>query len=256
MSTVRIATIYPIAMRVQRPIYQGDFKFPAVPFGAEPFILEIKDHYEWNDRPFFEGTVNGRLRRRRDVIAADEIANDIIRELTQSHPDAAPGCHPGIWIVRERVPLHDEKGLPILDADAKASFREMSEAEKKAAWAEDLEANRQAQAAWGERAIQKGNIMAQEPKAVPFIPDYCKEMAKYYGQSPKWLNRITEGNTKKCQWCAQIIDRESIICPECGKTVDFKRYAQLEAELKATIDSTPKAPVTPPIKVEKTVHVG
>src|SRR5581483_1284844 len=113
--TVRIASIYPIEMRVQRAIYQGDFKFPAVPHDAAPFILEVKDHYQYEPQPYFTGTLNGRQRQERKLVAAEEIANDIIRELTQKHPDAAPDCHPGIWIVHERIPLHDELSKPMLD---------------------------------------------------------------------------------------------------------------------------------------------
>lgn len=245
---IKIASIYPIESRVERRIYQGDFKIPAVERDAPPFILEIKDHYQYEPQPYFTGTVNGKQRMERKIVEAFEIANDIIGTLTQSHPDASPECHPGIWIVRETVPLSQDNGLPILDAENKPTFRDMTEAEKKKAWDEDLAANIEYQKAWGEKAIQKGNMMAVNPKEIPFIPPYCKILAVYYGQSPAWLNRITEGNIKSCRWCRKNIDRDAVVCPECGKTVDFERYAQMEAELKAQIERASKGVVTPPVK--------
>jgi hypothetical protein len=246
---VKIASIYPRPLHATRAIYAGTFNIPAVPLNAKPAILEIKDHYQFEPQPIFMGTgPNGKPLMKRDIITAMEIATDILREWTKDPLGCNEGCRPGVWLVRELVYLYQADGRPELDADNKPAYREATEAEKKAMWDEDLAASVAAQAAYGEYCVMHGNIMAEDPKKIPFIPDLYRDMAKYYGQSPKWLNRISDANTKGCQWCRQIIAADAVVCPNCSKIVDAVKYAQMEKEQAETTARVAKGIPTPPVK--------
>lgn len=55
-------------------------------------------------------------------------------------------------------------------------------------------------------------------------------------------------STKYCQHCRKIIGKECIICPECGKQVEYIGMSPQMANLDAT-PSIPKAPSTPPLRM-------
>lgn len=249
MRKVRLASIFPRALHLERPLYMGVFDMPAVPLGAKPFIYEIKNHYQIEPMPLFYGTgANGRAKQRRDTIEALDIAHDLLLHWTKAPLGCNDFSRPGVWLVRDVVYLTDGQGRPELDADGKPAYRDATDEEQKAMWAEDVASNTAAQAAYGEYCIMNGNVMAEDPKKIPFIPDLYRDMAKYYGQSPKWLNRISDANTKACQWCSQVIPNVAVVCPNCSKTVDAVRYAHMEKDQLAAVANVAKGVVAPPVK--------
>ncbi len=252
MSTVRIASLYPIALSAQRSLYSGNFNIPAVQKGGKPEIYTIRDHNQFEDIPL--STMNGgRVRKQRIIVTAMEIAEDIVKQWTLDVSGASPACRPGVWIVRDRIFLfqQNDRGesteIPQKDGDGKPMYREATEAEQKAMWDEDLAANSEAQANWGNQCAQSGNAMAEDPKKVPFIPAYFKAMATHYGLSPKWVNRATDSNVKNCQWCSETVPAIATVCPKCSRVVDFARYAELEAQQQAAMARVSKGVVQPPV---------
>lgn len=246
---VKIASVYPIALHADRNIYMGTFDMPGVPLGAKPEILEIRDHYQFEPLPMFYGTgPGGRQKQDRKTILAIEIAQDLIKAWTRDPLGCNENSHPGVWIVRDVVYLFDDNGRPQLDADNQPAYREATDAERKTMWAEDEERSRAAQNNYIEYCIIAGNVMAEEPKKIPFIPQFYRTLAKYAGQSPKWLNRIADANTKGCQWCAQVIPSVAVVCPNCGKVVDIQRHAQMEKEQQEAAARINKGVPTPPVK--------
>ncbi len=236
-------------MTATRPLYRGNFTLPAVAKGDKPFILTILDHNQWEPQPFFTGTLaGGRQRQQRIIIDAMEIADCLLREWTVSIPGTTQDCRPGIWIVRDRVYLFNEDGTPQRDADGKTMFREANDAEQKAMWSEDSAAALEAQANFGNQCVQSGSIMAEEPKRVPYIPQYFKALATYYGLTPKWVNRVTDSNVRACGWCTEQIPSAAIVCPKCSKVVDFARYAEMEAAQQAAVARVNKGVVNPPVQ--------
>lgn len=234
-----IASIYPIALTAKRPLYAGDFHIPAVQRGDKPSLLEVKDHYQIETEPWFKGTTGaGRQKQSRITIAGEEIARDIIAEWTENHPDAGPDCHPGVWIVRDSIPLFEEKNgrqVPLADADGKQAFRSATKEERDQMFAEDLKRIEEVQANWGEKAFLKGNLMADDPKKIPWIPEYCKTMAKHYGHSPAWLNRASDSNVKVCPACRKQIAAQAWKCGFCQEIVDPQAAAKHRQNVKQAV---------------------
>jgi hypothetical protein len=246
MRTVRIASLYPIAQRAQRPLYGGDFNLTAVKRGDQPAILDIKDHFQFEPQPYFTGLINGKQRKERKLVLAIEIAQCLLREWTIDNTMWNPECHPGIWIVRDTIALVDaNSGVPELDGDGKPAVRDATEAEKKAMWDEDHERASRAQATWVEAAVTHGNIMAENPKAISFIPKPYKVLAVAYGYTPKWLNRSAHANTKPCPWCQEQVPTTVIYCPKCTRCVDPQRAATVQAEQDAIINRHGKGVMSP-----------
>ena len=246
--TKQIASIYYMPVEAKRTLYQGHFKMPAVKRGEKPFLLSVPDHYQWETQPFFKGTWNGRQRQERLTVLGEHIANCILSEWTDSHPEMNPQCGPGIWLVRDVIYLTDDKGNAVMSADGKQAYRAATDQEREQMFAEDHAAALQRQATWGEASIRKGDIMAEEPKKVPFIPDYCKEACRYYGRERKWLYELRDGDVKACPFCTKSIAANAVKCPFCSEVVDFEAYAALQAKRKAAEEAALKGVVRPPVQ--------
>lgn len=240
--TKTIASIYYEDLSAERSIYGGRWKVSAIQKGAAPFLLEVKDHYQMETEPWFRGSFGGKQLQVKKLVAGQEIAVDLLTQWTGSHPDCTPDCSPGLWIVRDVIYLSDENGKPILDGDGKQQFRPATAEEASRMFAEDLAAAVRRQAAWGEKAIQKGDMMAEDPKRVQFIPDYCKASATYYGRDRAWLRALTDGDIKTCQFCAKVIASNVVKCPHCTEVVDPVRYAALKAQGAAAVQSAATKP--------------
>jgi hypothetical protein len=141
-----------------------------------------------------------------------------------------PQCHPGIWVVRERVPRLKRDGMPELDADKVALWDMASEAERKQMWEEDLSANRIADAAYAEVVIQKADQDAEDPRKIPFIAEKTKAAAKHYGIERDWLRPIADSDMKRCPYCDALLSAYVAVCKVCHNVVDAERYAALEAK--------------------------
>jgi hypothetical protein len=234
--TKQIASIYYIALEARRQEYGGKFNMSAVPKGSSPAILTVPDHRQVETLPYSQSSHSGRRDQVRRVVLGEEIAPDILAEWTERNPDASPSCAPGMWIVRDVIPIwHEEgesKGNALIDADGRQQHRDTTAEEKAAMFAEDLAAAIVRQDAWVERCVQKGDIMDEDIKKRPFIPEYCKAAALYRGDDRKWLHVRKASDIVSCPWCRKSVDAEAIVCSECGRVVNPAREALMKTQQK------------------------
>lgn len=218
----QICSIYPISFRADRPLYNGSFILPAG-HPDKPVYLEIRDHVQIEPLPWFYANQGAsRQPKARHLISAIDIASDLVREWTVTVLGQSPECRPGIWIIRDTMPEYDDEGKPVMSAIGPQETRPATPQERQEMYAEDLAANRIYQATWAEHCIQVGDIMAQKPEAIPFIPDYAKTLCKFYNRDRKWLRALQDGDFKKCPFCRTNIDSEAIVCPQCSRDLTLK----------------------------------
>jgi hypothetical protein len=230
--TKTIASIYFEPLSADRPLYNGYFRAPAVKKGDAPFLLQVKDHIQLESQPWFKGTFNGRQIQTPETIDGRQITVDLLKHWADDNPDFTPDCGPGVWLVRELVPADDENG-PVLDANKQQVMREATAEEKKRMFAEDLETAKQRQYALIEKWIQKGDIMAEDPKRVMLIPAFFKDACRYAGRDRKWLHDLRDGDIKTCVFCTKTISSATVKCPHCNEVVDRKRYEELKKQTVA-----------------------
>ena len=137
-----------------------------------------------------------------------------------------------MWIVRDIIPLWDDAGKALIDADNKQQHRDATAEEKSAMFSEDLAAAIARQDAWVEMCVQKGDIMDEDIKKRQFIPEYCKAAALYRGDDRKWLHVRKASDIVSCPWCRKSVDSEAIVCSECGRVVNPTREALMNTQQK------------------------
>jgi hypothetical protein len=229
----RVASIY-FAPVVAERLYGGPYKLPAVALGAEPAFLAIADRIQIEEGPFQLGS-NGWRSKRQHLVAGEAIASDIVGEWTASGLGMTQECRPGIWVVRERVPLFQPDGTCVMDAEGRAQWRQATDKECEQMWKEDLAAARAADRAYGLMLYTKANAMAEEPKAIPYIPLTAKLAARHYGLEADWLKEGSALDVKSCPYCTKIIPAKAIKCKWCTETVDDEAYAALKAHQAAVL---------------------
>lgn len=232
--TKTIASLYFEERRLTRPLYGGNFYAPAVPKGAKPFLLEVRDHRQPEKQPHIVG---GHIIPR--TITGEEIAADIVLHWTSGALGMKGDVRPGIWVVRDTITQVDENGVPIKDVFGAVQYRPATDEEKAAMWAEDVAENTACQARWGEFKIAVGDSYAKDEnsKMRLLIDPTMKAAAKYYGRDREWLDELKDGDTKTCQFCFKAIDARVLTCPNCREVVDRKGYDA----------ATAKPPVPPPL---------
>lgn len=228
--TKTLASIYFSALQeIRRPLYQGIFAVKVVKKGEPPFLLTIRDHQEINDMPYFAGVNNNKPYKQRVTILGEQIAEDVLAHWTKMHPEMTPQCAPGMWVVRDVVYLWDDDGKAMIDAEGRQEFRAATREERDTMFAEDLAAAMARQDAWVEAAIRKGDIMAEDPKKIPWIPQYCMDSVDYSGREREWRHGLREGDIKACPFCTKSIASRAFKCPHCGEVVDAVGYAEFKA---------------------------
>lgn len=245
--TTKIASIYFAPLHLDRSAYGGVYNTPAVPRGAEPFILTVTDMVQRWYGPYDEGH---KLISR--LIPGETIANDdILPHWTRMGLGMTPTCHPGVWVVRDRMPAFDDSGHPLAELDgegrSKPSFRPATKEEFQAMWAEDLKAAKEADANWAEYLMGEANIKAEDPKQVPYIDHRAKLAAKHYGRDFPWLHELKDIETVACPACTKVISAAAMKCPFCQEIVNIKKYAEREAEKQRAIEAALKAPAPAPV---------
>lgn len=235
----RIASIFFAPVKAER-IYGGVYELPAVRLGALPEFLQITDKIQVEQGPYQLGS-NGKRSRRQHLVRADTIAHDVVNEWTQNGVGMTPQCHPGIWVVRERVPLVDLNGSLQLDADGIALWREAEDIEKEAMWVQDLAAARAADQSYANMLFMQGNAMADDPRLIPFIAANARLGARQYGLDAEWLRDGAALNVKTCAYCTKVIPAAAIKCPKCTEIVDVEGYAVLEAAKQVALKAAKEA---------------
>lgn len=220
-------------VEIRRPSYQGVFNLPVVKKGEQPARLVIKDHYEVNEQPFIVGTRNNRPLKTRILIQGEDIAADLLAHWTAYHPDMTSQCAPGLWVMRDVVYLWDDDGKPLIDADERHATRPATTSERDSMFAEDLAAAYERQDVWIETAIRRGDIMAEDPKKVPWIPQYCRDAVDYSGRQRDWRRGLRDGDIKQCPYCTKSITSTAFKCPFCSEVVDAFGYAEFRARQEA-----------------------
>ncbi len=225
--TKTVASIYYEERRAERTLYGGNYHMPAVPRGAKPALLQVTDKTQLERMPHIVG--GGLIPRH---IAGEEIANDIVKHWTEGVLGMTGNVGPGIWIVRDVIPILDENGIPVMDALKIVQTRPATEAEKAAMWAEDLAEAVAKQARWGEYNIQQGDALAndQNTKMRLLIGPTMKASCKYYGREREWMDELKDGDVKSCVFCFKSVDRRVLVCPHCQNVVDRAAYDKLTAK--------------------------
>lgn len=242
--TKQIASIYFAEVAAGRALYGGYYRLPAVPKGGEPVLLTIEDRIQRSQEPSPDGKTKAQVRY---MVEARDIATDILREWTRETVGMSPSCQPGMWMVRDEVPVIDEQGRPEMDADHRAVWRLATATEKRAMWDEDLATARACNDNWGDYLIRQGDVLAEEPKQWVLISSLMKTAARHYGKEREWLQELKDSDIKKCPFCTKSIAIAALKCPNCQEVVDVERYAQEKARQEAVMDAAKSVPARPPV---------
>lgn len=229
---VRIASIYFEGRKLNRSQYGGMYEVPSVKKGENPFILEVPDKGQMDKLPHIIG--GGHIRR---VITGEEIAHDIVQHWAQNGMGMKPEVGPGIWQIREFLPVVNEHGIPQKDSDGRVMINEVSEEQKKEWFAEDLAFNIARQDRWIEHLIGEGDRMALNPKEIPYITSSMKAAVKYSGRQREWTLELKSGDRSVCSFCGMSIVSNVIICTHCHEVLDAKRYQANKDRIAAAAGS-------------------
>jgi hypothetical protein len=244
MGVAHVASIHWWPYKIDRKQFGfGVFEIPAVKLGDKPFILEVKDKIQVEQGPYQDSNTKRVRSIKRFPETGQVIARDIVNHCTTNGNGMTAGCHPGIWVVRESVPdLHEEnvigedgrvlfpKGTHKIDADGGALWKPATAEQKAAMWAEDLEANTQADAAYIESLCAYWD--SQDPKKWRFIPPMVKAGAKQYSLTKEWNSKAGALERVACPHCGEQIVKVAAICRFCTRVVDPARNALNEERLK------------------------
>lgn len=69
------------------------------------------------------------------------------------------------------------------------------------------------------------------------ISDFQRRLGEILGldsRDHEWMSPLTllQETTKKCQFCASNVEKEAVVCPVCGNTIDAKKKHELELAQK------------------------
>lgn len=189
-------------------------------------------------------------------MSAYEIADDLIGWWTRLGMGMTGACHPGVFVVRDRVPETelDEKGNMRyrLDAKKRTIFRPATNEERTAMWKEDFAHAKDADAQYGEYLIVKGDFIhglpTDDSRRVPGISPQMRMACDFYGVKRKWTLEVTSSTTKNCPMCTEAVAGVAILCPKCGWCLDPQTYRRLIKEQRALLKDV--EPPTPHIALQ------
>lgn len=234
-----IASIYFAPVRAER-IYGGPYEIPAVAPGSEPILLAVQDRVQVEEGPYQLGH-GGRRQKNRHLVSGESIARDIVSEWTGTGLGMTPQCRPGIWVVRDRIPLLHDNGTPATDADGIGTWRPATEEERLAMWEEDVAAAHAADHAYANMLFLAANAQAEDPRLIPFIPKNARRAAHQYGMSAEWLRENAALNVRPCPYCTKVISGNAIKCPQCSEIVNVEAYVALETAKNIAIKAAKDA---------------
>lgn len=239
----KIASIYYSPLSATR-IYGLRADLPAVPKGGDPVILTLKPLVQRAQEP----SPDGKSKIVQEyLVKSHEQAADLVREWTREAIGQTDYCHPGVWVVRDRIPLLNADGTPQLSfPEKKALFRDATEEEKRQMFAEDEQAAKVAQDEWATYLIQKGDEWhaSKDPQDARKISNLMRLTAKHYGKEREWVETLKDGELKTCQFCQKTIPSKAVKCQHCSEVVDYHAFAKMKGER----DAVQQANRTPPAK--------
>lgn len=270
MSNCRIASVHFAPVTVKRNYRGQAYTIPACTLGGEPNILEVRDLIQRDWGSMLAGT-NKRQEHRWPVLG-EEIANCLVGEWTGTTTVGLgmnPLCHPGIWIVRDRLPatektqkLINEGGYItyeerlMLDADNRTSFRAASPDECREMWLEDLGMARLADRRYAEWCWADGNRISDNDKHNQLIPPNYKLAARMYGLDASWLKEAASQNSMPCPSCEKLVSKSTIVCQFCQQPVNMERWAAFQAQKDVALRDAKKLPLQPPVTAAGQQHAA
>lgn len=233
--SVMIASVHFAPLTARRNYRSTPYTIDGIAKEGDPAnVLLIKDtrEVEWGA---YDGNVARKLNRY--TVTALEIASDIISQWTQWGLWMSPDSHPGVWLVREELPVFGEDGKQIIDEDQKPVTRRATDEERAAMWAEDEARERLATSVYADRLIARADEIADDPKANAGNPisTLMRDAAVFRGADRGWLHKRPGMAQKTCNFCGGTILADVIKCIHCSEVVDPVRYAQAKAALEAAL---------------------
>lgn len=241
MGTARIASVHFAPVAALRNYIATAYEIPSVKvFGAEPNMLEVDDLVQKDWGSITHGPGGGRRQELRYLVTGEEIARDIVDEWTQSGRAMTPTCHPGIWVVRDRIAVmvEDPKtGEPVakLDHLNRQVFRVPTNEERETMWAEDVASARFADRSYAEWCWSDGNKIAEKTKDYQLVPPNYKLAARHYGLDADWLRQAAAIDSRPCPSCGKLGPKQYFICQFCQQPTDMERWASWQAQKDAAL---------------------
>lgn len=234
-----IASVHFAPVALERSIYGGKYAIDAVPLEGKPLVLEIEDKVQRDEGPISTGPGSNRRQPLRYHVDAYEIARDLIEHWTQFGLGMTPDAHPGIWLVRDRMP--EMKQEPngdmsyVVDGFGHQKFRPATTTEANTMWAEDLANALRFDRAYAQWCYTDGNRIAADARQIQFIPRNYKLAARQFGLPAEWLKEGAALEVRPCPRCTTIITKSAMVCPKCNEPVDLERWAVYQAQKDAAV---------------------
>lgn len=247
----KIASVHFAELRTQR---QGlTFVTIGVAMGGDPVIISVPSVNQTERGPYLLSADKKQRSLHKYPISDFDIAHDMQKEWAQSGLGMNPKCRPGVWVVRERLPILDDHGHQALDADGVGAYRDATQDEVREMFLEDLEENRAADVEYARWLIGEANAQAVDPRTIRFIPLKAKLAVEHLGMTTEWMKPGAGTlEMKACVYCQSIIVKKAVICPKCQQCVDPVEFARIkdvnerkvrfaDGELKQKQQQEPKA---------------
>jgi hypothetical protein len=248
--TTKVASVHFWPLHADRAMFQPQTHFflKAVPYGGQPDIIEIKDQMQIEQGPHILSMDAKRRSQHNYPIASMAVAQDVVG-CWSNKLGVTESQGPGVWVVRDRVPEVDDKGLQLVDFDKKGVFRPTTQKEFDAMFQEDLENARRRTMEYARWCVQEGNTLAAVPAKIPLIPPEYREAARYLKSSGfltaelPWVMRTEQviQNIKECPLCTEVIPRKAIVCPKCQQVIDAAGLLAFDERMKADAGKKLKA---------------
>ena len=271
----RVASIHFDTLTASRRYRGQAYVIPPAKLGADPNIIVTRDLIETDEGPWLGATKRQKIQ---NVVKGEEIARCIVGQWDGSTVPGTgtnPMRHPGVWVVRERMPVTEKQQKivdgenltyeerMVLDASGANVFRPATDEERRAMWEEDLAHARAADRAYAEWCWSEGNRIwlawqrgSKEPVPREIPPTY-KKAAIQYGLDAEWLKEAASSNAQACPTCEKLVSRTALICQFCSEPIDIERWAKWKAQKERALASVMsefdgkkgKVPLQAPIQV-------
>lgn len=244
--TCKIASVHFMPVLAVRN-YKGDpFMLGAIDKpGADPVIMDLDDMAQRDSQPY-----NGQPRRMPITypVMGEEIARDLVQEWTERGLMMNNGCHPGIWVVRQHIPIiNEETGIAVLDVFGKQKFRPATPEETQQMWDEDLAAARTADLAYANECFIAGQKIAADVRTAHLVAKAYKTAAIFYGMEANWSRLGATAMNTSCPHCGKPTSKLNFICASCSQPTDMERWAEFTAKKQAALDAVASRLMSAPV---------
>lgn len=258
MDSCRIASVHFAQLTKSRVFCGIPYEIAACPLGAEPRMAKITGIIQRDWGSILPGT--SKRQEHRWPVAALDIARDIVGEwsgVTMIGRGMSSDCHPGVWVVRDQVPVTETKTRDngaerfsyedlVKDAQGQMIYRDASPEEFQRMWAEDIAHNRDADRKYAEWCWNEGNRISQDNKYNQLIPENYRIAARHYGLDASWLKQAAAIDSMACPNCGRLTSKHTFVCGNCQQPTDILRWAAFQAEKDAALRDAKAGVKLPP----------